>query len=127
MATRQWRNPLSDAFFSDFNRETIHQEIIRAINRKTGYTIDKQNDADLQALMKRVYVNMMTDPFVNVRGQVESMNNAVVEEATGTIGTGMLQQLLFMRDISSNPVPLQPPVSTSTYGNKLGSRPPIGF
>lgn len=127
MATRQWRNPLSDAFFSDFNRETIHQEIIRAINKKTGYTIDKQNDADLQALMKRVYVNMMTDPFMNVRGQVESMNDAVVEEATGTIGTGMLQQLLFMRDISSNPVPLQPPVSTSTYGNKLGSRPPIGF
>jgi len=39
----------------------------------------------------------------------------------------MLQQLLFMRDISSNPVPLQAPVSTSTYGNKLGSRPPIGF
>ena len=127
MATRQWNNPLSDAFFSEFNRETIHQDIIRAINRKTGYTIDKQNDADLQALMKRVYVNMMTDPSVNVRGQVQSMNNAVVEEATGTIGTGMLQQLLFMRDISSNPVPLQPPVSTSTYGNKLGSRPPIGF
>ena len=127
MATRQWNNPLSDAFFSEFNRETIHQDIIRAINRKTGYTIDKQNDADLQALMKRVYVNMMTDPYVNVRGQVQSMNNAVVEEATGTIGTGMLQQLLFMRDISSNPVPLQPPVSTSTYGNKLGSRPPIGF
>ena len=127
MATRQWNNPLSDAFFSEFNRESIHQDIIRAINRKTGYTIDKQNDADLQALMKRVYVNMMTDPYVNVRGQVQSMNNAVVEEATGTIGTGMLQQLLFMRDISSNPVPLQPPVSTSTYGNKLGSRPPIGF
>lgn len=127
MATHNWRNPLSDAFFSDFNRETIHQEIIRAINRKTGYTIDKQNDADLQALMKRVYVNLMTDPYVDVRGQVERMNDAVVEEAAGTIGTGMLQQLLFMRDISSNPVPLQPPVSTSTYGNKLGSRPPIGF
>jgi len=127
MATRNWRNPLSDAFFSEFNRETIHRDIIAAINRKTGYTIDKQSDADLQALMKRVYVNMMTDPYVDIRGQVERMNETVVEEATGTIGTGMLQQLLFMRDISSNPVPLQAPVSTSTYGNKLGSRPPIGF
>jgi hypothetical protein len=81
MATRNWRNPLSDAFFSEFNRETIHQGIIRAINQKTGYTIDKQSDADLQALMKRVYVNLMTDPYVDVRGQVERMNAAVIEEA----------------------------------------------
>lgn len=127
MATRNWRNPLSDAFFSEFNRQTIHQGIIRTIQKKTGYTIEQQNDADLQALMKRVYVNMMTDPYVDIRGQVERMNEAVIEEATGTISTGMLQQLLFMRDISTNPVPLQPPVSTSTYGNKLGSRPSIGF
>lgn len=127
MATRNWRNPLSDAFFSEFNRQTIHEGIIREIQRKTGYTIEKQNDADLQALMKRVYVNLMADPYVDIRGQVEHMNQTVIEEATGTISTGMLQQLLFMRDISTNPVPLQPPVSTSTYGNKLGARPPIGF
>ena len=127
MATRNWRNPLSDAFFSEFNRQTIHEGIIREIQKKTGYTIEKQNDADLQALMKRVYVNLMADPYVDIRGQVEHMNETVIEEATGTISTGMLQQLLFMRDISTNPVPLQPPVSTSTYGNKLGARPPIGF
>jgi len=54
-----------------------------------------------------------------VRGQVSSMNNRVVREATDTISTGMLQQLVYMRDISSNPVPLAAPVSTSTYGNKL--------
>ena len=127
MSTRKLPTPLSDAFFSDFNRETIHQDIIHAIEAKTGYTIDKQNDADLQALMKRVYVNMMGDPYSDVRGQVQRMNSAVVSEATSTISTGMLQQLIFMRDITSNPVPLEPPVSTSTYGNKLGSRPPIGF
>jgi len=127
MATRKLPTPLSDAFFSDFNRETIHQDIIHAIESKTGYTIDKQNDSDLQALMKRVYVNMMGDPYTDVRGQVQRMNSAVVSEATSTISTGMLQQLIFMRDITSNPVPLEPPVSTSTYGNKLGSRPPIGF
>jgi hypothetical protein len=127
MATRNWRTPLSDAFFSDFNREIIHRDIISAIESKTGYTLEKQNDADLQALMKRVYVNLMADPSTDVLGQVRRMNKTVVDEATETINTGMLQQLLFMRDISTNPVPLEPPVSTSTYGNKLGSRPPIGF
>ena len=127
MATRNVRNPLSDAFFSDFNRETIHQLIIDSIKRKTGYEIDKQNDADLQVLMKRVYVNNMADPYMNIRQQVGTMNEIVAEEATQTISTCMLQQLLFMRDISTNPVPLAAPISTSTYGNKISQNFKIGF
>jgi Family of unknown function (DUF5761) len=127
MATQFWPNPLSDAFFSDFNRESIHQGIIDRIKQKTGYTIDKQNDADLQALMKRVYVNLMGNPYGDVLTQVKKMNSKVIDEATTTISTGMLQQILYLRDISSNPVPLQPPVSTSTYGNKIPSNFKIGF
>lgn len=127
MATRNVRNPLSDAFFSDFNRESIHRLVIGSIKRKTGYEIDKQNDSDLQVLMKRVYVNNMGDPYSDIRQQVETMNEIVAEEATQTISTGMLQQLLFMRDISSNPVPLAAPISTSTYGNKISQNYKIGF
>lgn len=127
MATRNVRNPLSDAFFSDFNRETIHNQIRAAIKAKTGYEIDKQSDADLQALMKRVYINLVSDPYTNILQQVSAMNDTVTDEATQTISTGMLQQLLFMRDISSNPVPLAAPISTSTYGNKMPQNFKIGF
>lgn len=127
MDTKFWPNPLSDAFFSEFNRETIHQGIIDRINEKTGYTIDRQNDSDLQALMKRVYVNMLANPYGDVLTQVRKMNDKVVDEATATIKVGMLQQLLYLRDISSNPVPLQPPMSTSTYGNKIPNNFKIGF
>ena len=127
MASQFWPNPLSDAFFSPFNREAIHNGIIASIRKKTGYDIDKQNDADVQALMKRVYTNLMGDPYTDVRQQVSNMNQRVVEEATETISTGMLQQLLYMRDIESNPIPLQPPVSTSTYGNKIPQNFKIGF
>jgi hypothetical protein len=127
MATQFWPNPLSDAFFSEFNRALIQKDIIRAIREKTGYAISDQSDADLQALMKRVYINMLANPYTDVRQQVEKMNAKVVEEATGTISTGMLQQLLYLKDISSNPVPLAPPVSTSTYGNKIPNNFKIGF
>ena len=89
MATRYLPSPLVDAYFSDFNRESIHDDIISKIQNKTGYTIDRQNDADLQALMRRVYVNMASDPYSNVRDQVKNMNAKVVEEATATISTGM--------------------------------------
>ena len=127
MSTRYLPTPLSDAFFSEFNRETIHSDIIQSIQSKTGYTIDKQNDADLQALMKRAYTNLMADPYVDVRGQVANMNKRVVQEATRTISTGVLQQLMYIKDISQNPVPLPAPVSTSTYGNKIPDNTKFAF
>jgi hypothetical protein len=119
MATRLLPAPLSDAFFSEFNRETLHRSIIDAFKTKTGHTIERQNDSDLQALMRRVYADIARDPYNRVREQVDAMNARVIKEASATISTGVLQQLVYMRDITSNPIPLPSPISTSTYGNKL--------
>ena len=127
MSTRLLPTPLTDAFFSDFNREQIHNAIIQSVQAKTGLKIERQNDADLQALMKRVYTNMARDPYSDVRGQVASMNTQVAKEATATVSTGVLQQLVYLRDISSNPVPLAAPVSTSKYGNKMPYNSKIAF
>jgi hypothetical protein len=127
MSTRLLPTPLSDAFFSDFNREQVHNMIIRSVQAKTGVAIERQNDADLQALMKRVWANMSRDQYNDVRGQVEAMNVQTVKEATATVSTGVLQQLVYLRDISSNPVPLAAPVSTSTYGNKMPYNSKIAF
>lgn len=127
MSTRLLPTPLTDAFFSDFNREQIHNAIIQSVQAKTGLKIERQNDADLQALMKRVYTNMARDPYSDVRGQVDAMNTQVAKEATATVSTGVLQQLVYLRDISSNPVPLAAPVSTSTYGNKMPYNSKIAF
>ena len=127
MSTRLLPTPLSDAYFSDFNREQIHNGIISAIQSKTGVTIERQNDQDLQALMKRVWANMARDFYNDVRGQVSAMKSQVVREATATVSTGVLQQLVYLRDISSNPVPLPAPMSTSTYGNKLPYNTKIAF
>jgi hypothetical protein len=127
MATKYLPTPLDTAFFSDFNREQLHQAIIQKIKDRTGYIIDRQNDADLQTLMKKVFVNMRRDPYVDVKGQLGRINNVVVEEATQTIEGGVLQQLVYLRDIHANPVPELRPTSTSTYGNKLPQNFKFGF
>jgi hypothetical protein len=127
MSTRLLPTPLTDAFFSDFNRAQVHNAIIDSVQAKTGVKIERQNDADLQALMKRVYTNMARDLYSDVRGQVAAMNAQVAKEATATVSTGVLQQLVYLRDISSNPVPLAAPVSTSTYGNKMPYNSKIAF
>jgi hypothetical protein len=127
MATKYLPTPLDSAFFSDFNREQLHQAIIQRIKASTGYAIDRQNDADLQSLMKKVFVNMRGDPYTNVKGQLDAMNRAIVTEACQTIESGVLQQLVYLRDISANPVPELRPTSTSTYGNKLPQNFKFGF
>ena len=113
------KTPLSESFFSRFNTEYLHSAIVKNVNAKTGMNIDRQNDGDLRALMVRVYDHMAVDPYSSVGTQVSRMNDMVVQEASKTIQTGVLQQLSFMDYISRNPVPLEMPVSTSTYGNKL--------
>jgi hypothetical protein len=110
---------LSDAFFSDFNRESIHANIISSAKAKTGVTIAKQNDMDLQSLMRSVYTDLGRNPNSDVRTQVSAMNAEVTKRALGPITTGVLQQAIYLRDISSQPVPMASPVSTSTYGNKI--------
>jgi hypothetical protein len=113
--------PLGNAFFSDFNKEGIHSSILDEIMAQTGYKLDRQSDGDVQSLMRVVYTDLAVDPYTNVREQVSRMNKEVVKRATATISTGMLQQLVYIRDISENPVPLEIPVNTSTYGNKIPS------
>jgi Family of unknown function (DUF5761) len=111
--------PLGDAYFSDFNRESIHSNLISSVMAKTGVTIAKQNDSDLQSLMRVVYTDLVRDPNTDVRSQVSAMNAEVVKRAIKTISTGVLQQAVYLRDIGSNPVPMAAPTSTSTYGNKI--------
>lgn len=113
--------PLGNAFFSDFNREYLHTSITAEIKSKTGYEVNRQDDAALQSLMRVVYTDLVHDPYTDVKTQVSEMNREVLSRATETISTGMLQQLVYLRDISENPVPLPIPVTTSTYGNKLPS------
>lgn len=127
MATKYLPTPLDSDFFSDFNREQLHQAIIQRIKASTGYVIDRQSDADLQSLMKKVFVNMRGDPYTNVKGQLDAMNRAIMTEACQTIESGVLQQLVYLRDISANPVPELRPTSTSTYGNKLPQNFKFGF
>ena len=127
MATRWLPTPLTDAFFSDFNREYLHGALMTEVKKETGYAIDRQNDADLQALMRSVYVNMGRDPTTNVKAQLDAMNAAVIFQGKQTVMTGVLQQVIYLRDISANPVPLPIPSSTSTYGNKLPQNFKFGF
>jgi hypothetical protein len=115
------KTPVSESFFSRFNTEYLHGATVKNVSSKTGMNIDRQSDGDLRALMTRVYNHVIVDPYTvsSISPQVSRMNDLVIQEATKTIQTGVLQQLSFMDYVTRNPVPLAMPVSTTTYGNKI--------
>lgn len=115
------KTPMSESFFSRFNTEYLHSAIVKNVNAKTGMNIDRQSDGDLRALMTRVYNHVIVDPYStnSISPQVSRMNDLVIQEATKTIQTGILQQLSYVDYVTRNPVPLAMPVSTTTHGNKI--------
>ena len=119
MASKYFPSPLTDAYFSDFNKEKIQDDIIQSVKDKTGVSIARQSYAAVDSYMKVVWADKYHDGFKDIRQQVEEMNKEVVKRTTESISTSLLQELVYLRDIASNRIPNDIPISTSTYGNKI--------
>jgi hypothetical protein len=115
----QTKSVLSDTYYSLANIEYLQGAIQSSVAQKTSYKIGRQNDADLYNLMRKVYADYMRTDFSDISNQVSTMNAAVVSSATNTISNGIIQNLVYLRDISTTPVPPDIPRSTSTHGLKL--------
>ena len=113
------RSPLSDSYYSPANMEYLQGAIQSSVMSATGHSIGRQNNGDLYNLMRKVYTDYYTDDTQNIAEQVSKMNEVVVSSATKTISTGIIQQLIYLRDISTQPIPPSAPKSTTTYGLKL--------
>ena len=110
------RSLLGDTFYSDTNIEYLQTAIISSVKNSTGYSIGKQDPRDLYNLMRKVYTDYMIVDYDDVPNQVSRMNDVVVKSATRTISSGIMQNLIYLRDIATPDAPR----NTSTYGLKLG-------
>ena len=116
---RQVDTPLSAMFLSDFNLKKLQNTIRKTFKDKTGISIDNQNQDDMLALMRMVFINNSYNPYGNLPEQVELMNGIVVKTAIGQIGNGVSQYIGYIRDISTPLVPEARPINTSVYGEKM--------
>ena len=119
--------PVSTAFRTVMNQERLQFMIRDKVKEMTGYSIDRQDESDLRALMGKVYTNMVGDPYRDIQGQVDRMNVQVVNDAAQTISIGLAQRLKFLSEVNKQPIPLAVPLSTTTYGQKLPGNFKIGF
>jgi len=116
------RSLLSDTYYSPSNIDYLQRTIMDSVKSSTGYTIGAQNTTDLYNLMRKVYTDYMIVDHDDIPNQVSKMNSVVVSSATRTISNGIIQNLIYLRDIATTPVPPDAPINTSTQGLKLSRR-----
>lgn len=140
---KQVPTPLNTLFFSEFNRNLLQRAIRQNFKNETGISIDYQNNNDLFAIMRVVFINNSKHPSEKVNEQVKMMNSMVIKTAMSQISSGVSQYIDYIRQIDTQPVPLDLPdwgvgfaaqtdmfrhfpASTTTYGNKIPINDKIG-
>lgn len=102
-------NPLSNAYFSTENQNLIQLRIIQEIkNLSNGqYNISRQNDDELQIIMRSYYLQFGKNRRSGIVEQIEELNQMVVDECVRIIIPNIQQYLGYRKDIS-NPIPIMP-------------------
>lgn len=125
-SVRQTQTPLNSLFFSEFNTNLIQRAIREQFRKNTGIAIDYQNPSDIMTIMRAVFVDNSSNQFEKVCEQVKHMNSVVINTAIGQINTGVSQYLGYIDDIDKPVRPMDNPINTSTYGNKIDINNKIG-
>lgn len=123
---KQCETPLNTLFFSSFNVNLLQRGIRQDFKNKTGLSIDYQSEDDLYGIMRVVFINNSGDHFTRVNEQVKMMNTQVIKTAVSQIQSGVSQYMGYVHDMDRGLEPIDRPVNTSTYGNKIDKNNKIG-
>ena len=121
------RTPLYDAFFSEFNMNTIQDGIIRYTKEQTGQTINKQDARPLSIIMESVYSVNSYNPYGDIQSQISFMNEVVIKECVKQTVMGVQSYQRYIKDINSQPIPLTNPQYTSPVGIKMPFNTKLGL
>ena len=122
----QCATPLNKLFFSAFNVNLVQRGIRESFKNKTGVKIDYQNEDDVYGIMRVVFINNAGSHYEGINEQVKRMNTIAINTAVSQIQTGVSQYMGYVHDIDKGLDPINRPVSTSTYGNKIEKSDKIG-
>ena len=112
---------LSSLFFSNQNIDYIQQQIINEVYNRSNrqHKIGRQNDLQLQIIMRSVYLSESKNMLCNVQEQIAKLNNSVIAEAVRIIIPQIQQYLGYRQEISRPRCIMSHPVNVSNKGNKI--------
>jgi hypothetical protein len=104
---------LSHLFFSAANQKIIQNAIRRTVWEKTEkkYIIGEQDHLQLQIVMRSIYLQYSKNLPYNIQLQISELNHKVVDFCVEKVYSNLIQYMVYKKDVSSLPVPLEQPVS----------------
>jgi hypothetical protein len=114
-------NPISTAFFSRDNLQTIQNNIRREVFNRSqpkGYVIDDQSVDELKIIMRSLYLQYGRNLPNNIPGQVAELNQRVLDWSVPHIMSAVDHYVHYLKDIEAMPVPLARSVHMSRAGTK---------
>ena len=103
--------PLSIAFFSNINKEYLHNQIIHSVYEKSQgkYKISKQSDEELFLVMHKVFIDHRQLNFETIETQIKKLNQNVLDLVVPSIMCSIESYLYYRKDIGEMHTPLQLP------------------
>ncbi len=113
--------PLSDTFFGTRNINYLQKRIKDEVYRRSGakqWVIDEQDVNELKIIMRSMFLQYARNLPTDIEGQIEELNNIVVEWAVPRIMSAVQHHLYYLNDIDKMPVPMARPVLLTRAGTK---------
>jgi hypothetical protein len=111
---------LSKVFFHPKNVDLIQKQIIMEVFRKTNgaYLIEKQNEEDLQIIMRSMFLQHARHIPDHIKGQIRELNNLVVDDVVPNIISEIKSHIGYL-DRAFNPRQIMDhPECVSSAGHK---------
>ena len=109
---------LSRKFFSKQNIDFLQRQIIMNVVSSAGFKINRQNDTELQIIMRSIYLQYSKNLNCNYKGQIEMLNNKVLDYSVGEVIKNIKAYLGYKKRVNELPIPLLHPQNLSNSGSK---------
>lgn len=114
-------NLLNQLFLSPENIENVQQRIRYEVYRASDgqSVIGRQDETELVIVMRSIYFTYGRNLPTNVREQIQTLNDLVVQDCVPKILSEIQTHLRYLYDASTNPMPLAHPTNMSNKGMKI--------
>jgi CRISPR/Cas system CSM-associated protein Csm4 (group 5 of RAMP superfamily) len=106
------RNRLSNMFLSQENTDNIQMQIRYGVYQNTGKVISNQSPQEVATVMRSIYLQEGSVPVTSDQEAVQvisNLNSGVIDYCVKHVTTQLKQNDMYIRDISTLPVPLDRP------------------
>lgn len=113
-------NKLQELFFSEQNIDIIQKLLTYHVKLQSNgrHQIGRQSDNELKIVMKSIYLQYGKNADNNINTQVKELNAYVLDYCIPLILSNIEQYIIFKKDVSTLPVPLDNPKYTSASGTR---------